>query len=329
MSRKNLLVSLGRILQRLPLGWAQFIERKYLEFIKIKDNNLEKKGPIFIISCPRSGSTLCYQCLSCLDNVLPLSNVANLLYKIPLVGFYITHLFYQPAKSKFLSNSGFVNGILGEAEGDRFWRQWTGGRLDERLPKPNIRDWSHFRNVCWYFEFYHQRRVLAGYLGHALDWKTLRSDFPKCEFIVVFRNPVDVAMSILKMRRNSNALWVSTFPIECSKYDAHDEHAAVSLQVYWIFRRLSECWLDGGIPLVYEDLCAEPKRAIGDVAKRFAVLGAENCEKGLNCLPVRFSRRLNSSEQDRRDAELIESSLRALEQEFIPLHLPPSVNLNW
>jgi hypothetical protein len=118
--RDAVLVRLARRVQDLPLAPLGALEVPLLR--------REGPPPLILLAGPRSGSTLLYQTLVHALGAPYLSNLGNALHVLPLLGGTLTRRLGGGA-SDFRSQEGFVEGLLGPAEGLRFWSHWLGAGL--------------------------------------------------------------------------------------------------------------------------------------------------------------------------------------------------------
>ena len=120
------------------------IYQKISPILGVLDHASKLKSPrenkyIFIISKPRSGSTITYQILASALDCIYFSNLSNVMYSTPYLGGSLmarkeNHL------SHFKSKLGFVDGIYGEAEGLTFWNYWAGMDIfeNEKINKKGL-----------------------------------------------------------------------------------------------------------------------------------------------------------------------------------------------
>ena len=264
-SRKSFIVHIGRIIQRIPLG-------VFLPFEKMivgeRVNSIEQKDfdMIVLMAAPRSGSTLTYQCFMAATNVFGLSNVANLLFRIPLIGLLIQNSLCRDSTSKFNSNEGFIGGLCGASEGMMFWGKWTSSSMDDRRYTLDYGAHAHFKNVAMHLTKKTGRPLMSGYLGHTLNAGTLQNNFTNVRYVVLFRDPINTALSLLKVRRKSEAEWISIFPKECESVLERSIFEQVMAQVYWANRRLLKCArAKNSIVMHFEELCSDPNGTVSRV----------------------------------------------------------------
>lgn len=282
------MVSIARVLQRLPLGTLVPLER----IITASRNDIEQcdLDMIVLLAAPRSGSTLTYQCFMEATNVLGLTNVGNLLFRIPLLGLLLQEVICQHSRSDFSSSEGFVRGLCGPSEGMMFWSKWSSSPMDERCITAVKGSHSHFKTVVRYLVNKTGRPLMGGYLGHALNIEGLHNEFPGIRCVVLFRDPIETALSLLKVRRNAGNQWISVFPKECEHVGRSDIYAQVMAQVYWVNRRLLNCVNDKrSVILHYDELCSDPNGTIARLVRELQSTGSRISNK--HHLPNKFARR--------------------------------------
>ena len=287
-NRKSFVVSLARILQRLPLGAFVSLEK----IIATSNNDIEQcdLDMIVLLAAPRSGSTLTYQCFMEATNVLGLTNFGNLLFRMPLFGLLLQEVICQHSRSKFSSSEGFVRGICGSSEGMMFWSKWSSSPMDERCITSDKSSCSHFKTVARYLANKIGRPLMGGYLGHSLNVDGLHNEFPGIRCVVLFRDPIETALSLLKVRRNAGNQWVSVFPKECEHVVRRDIFAQVMAQVYWVNRRLLNCINDKrSVTLHYDELCSDPNGTIARLVRELHSTGSSISIK--HDLPNKFASR--------------------------------------
>jgi hypothetical protein len=275
----------------------------------------ESPAMLFVMAVPRSGSTLTYQVIIHALECTYLSNLANLLYQLPLIGGLLSARLCKGYSSGFKSDYGYVAGLCGPAEGLKYWSYWLDYGLDERNPLRRAERDKHKRYV-------YLRRVLArlsrsdaplisGYLGHALEPSRLQQEFPDSVYIHLRRDILSTAASLLWARRKAGGEWLSVFPQECESVLGLGEHAEVAAQVYWLNRRLEEGLKgDNVIVLEYEALCEDPNREVERLVEFCERRGIHLSVK--EALPDSFMYKLTDRNFDE-DARILAVELERLE----------------
>jgi hypothetical protein len=316
--RKSFLVQVGRTLQKLPLAWLRIL----LEVPLVMLCRNSKPRMIILLGLPRSGSTLTYQVL--IHSLRPhyLSNFGNLLFQLPLTSGLVSAYLCRNHHSTFKSNQGMVDGLCGPAEGLAYWRYWYGFSLDEReefQSRPAaIRRRKRYLNRVLSILSSNNRPVVTGYLGHTLAASKVRQEFPEAVIVRLHRDPLSNAISLLQSRRAQSTSWFSLYPKECLSSTGRGEYDEVASQVYWLNRRLDKELSDSNVfHCHYEELCKNPSRIVEDLVtfcnKRGMTLSIKNT------LPLQFSYRELSTENDSVDAVEIRRALNELETAHGPL----------
>lgn len=261
--RRGLIVYFAKLIQSMPLGFLRNFEAPFVNEGMASKNSHRH---IFILAVPRSGSTLLYQCLCHYFSVNYLSNLWNVFYKIPFIGGLISNRVCRNHKSNFLSNFGFVAGLAGPAEGYRFWSHWLNCYLDERSLSKSPFAMSdlkvgYLQKVLATLYIRTGRPFATAFLGHTLMPELVVNAFPDSVFIVLRRNPIAVAHSLLLATRVASQRWFSVVPNECTDLDFQTEHERVVSQVYWLYSRLFDFSKRHEVFFVdYSELCHDPNR---------------------------------------------------------------------
>ena len=309
MKRNSKIFKYFREFQNLPFEYLRPVEKLFNR----KTNSNLCQPIIFLLALPRSGSTLTYQSIIHGLEVDYLTNLGNVFYKLPFLGFTFSNLFLPNYQSKFLSDFGFVPGLNGPSEGFKFWSYWTNSFLDEEsCNKENI-----VRYRTKYFKsflnnkFSQNRPFLAGYLGHILKINFLKETYPNSIFLRLRRNKINNAYSIFKARENNDNLkWFSVLPKESKSDMDKNIYYQIASQVYWLNKKMDNVHLDHKtIDISYEDLCKDPNSTIRYLRKRFLNYGLNL--KYRNKLPNSF--KYNDFSNLKRDPNVFKLS-KALEK---------------
>lgn len=268
MSRNNILVKLSRSLIKFPFQIFRPIEQLILPRKSTKNIPI-----IIILSLPRSGSTLTYQAIAHSFKVYYLSNLSHFIYKIPYIGYILTKNQTFKYNSDFKSNTGFVKGLLGPAEGFHFWKYWFRCTLsqDESLNNNSLKKREKLLIKLFGYIGKKSRPILTAYLGHLFCVEKLNAAFPNAVFIRIKRDPVDVISSIMKRTPNEKEKVFSLKPAELNTSRYFDKLSKVSAQVYHLNNKLESLNNNNIFDVNYRDLCDCPKKVLNDLK--------EFCEK--------------------------------------------------
>ena len=264
---KPILLFFARMIQSIPpylLTWMEF-------FIKKKQSI--NYPIIFIISYPRSGSTLTYQILNRGTKSLYLSNIWNLLYALPFFGAKYTN---EILKNKnFSSDIGLVPGFSGESEGMKFWSYWMGQGLEEKRNLVSSDNLEYLKSLFATL-LKKDKPMISGYLGHAFSINFLRKHFPGSFFIYLKRDELSNIYSMLKTykrfqnnRKNFN--WFSLKPKGWQDKKDKDKIEKIFWQYKSIKKNIESQILDNDTFTVnYDTICKEPRKFLRDI-KSFAL----------------------------------------------------------
>ena len=257
-----ILLSVARMIQSIPpffLTWIEFL---------ISKNKSNIFPIIFIISPPRSGSTITYQILNRATRSLYLSNIWNLLYALPFIGGKYTK--DMSTNKDFKSDRGLVSGLSGESEGMKFWNYWMGQDLEEReniVPEKRLK----YLKSVFSTLLTKDKPMISSYLGHAFSVDFLRKNFPGCMFVYLKRDEISNIYSMIrtykefdKNRKNFN--WMSLKPIGW-KDNIEEE---VTDKVLWQYKSIkqkieSEISEEDTIIVDYEDICNNPHKFLKQI----------------------------------------------------------------
>lgn len=163
-------------------------------------------GPIFIIGPPRSGTTLVYQLLTSCFDVSYITNLearrtyapalAAVLAKIVSLGVH--------EKTQFYSAYGRTPGQLGPHEAGQFWYRWfpAGENVYVRYGDLNSKTTAEMKRYVSFLQRIKQKPIVFKNVYHCARIDVLKKLFPDAVFIVIRREPLEVAQSILRARED-------------------------------------------------------------------------------------------------------------------------------
>ena len=297
--RKSFLVIMARILQSVPpilLNWIELYLKKY---------NIKKYPIIFIISAPRSGSTLTYQILSKGIRCQYFTNLWNLLYSVPLIGGLFS-MDKMSSKNDFSSDRGLVDGVYGQAEGLKFWKYWIDQGLEQKR-KNNIRisRIKYLRKVFGRL-LSEKSPLIISFLGHAYCVDLLRIIFPGCIFLYLKRDKLSNIYSMYKVGQEFEWFSLKSYGWkEALKLDSHSRYI-------WQYNKIlktieSQISHEDTLVVNYEKICQDPKGFLKDV-KLFCRTKNIEIKLTLENIPDSFEVS-KVTEDDNSDAKLISDIL--------------------
>lgn len=250
--------------------------------------------PLFILGAPRSGSTLLFQVLAHSLRVTYLPRLANYGYGASHLMLRLFARSLRRHRPLFVSRFGATPGLLSPTESFAFWRRWfwKGHDGDHYHPAPlPPAEAADMRDAVRAIEAHRDAPLLVKCPYLALSVPALADAFPNARFIYIAREPLDVAVSIARGRKNSGRdEWWSVRP---PNYHAHASDAEPE-QIMWqiaettsVLRADLEALAPERWRMVrYEDLCARPREILDELRQWLAPLDFEWWPE--NDVPERF-----------------------------------------
>lgn len=250
---------------------------------------------VYIVGTPRSGTTLASQLLSFHLDVGYISNLVAAFWQAPVTGLRLAKkLLPTNAETSYASTFGRTQGLHEPHEFGYFWSQMLGySDMQQREPAfEDSIDWDNMRRVL--INMTHAVAKPLVFKPFLLGYHITRTVqvLPKSIFVRITRDPLDNALSILKMRRkyaHSLNEWVSLKPKEYAQLKDTSPFEQIAGQVYFLNKMLDAQLqsLDEAnyLNVPYERLCDDPRAVIADVQTRLAMHG---CEVDAFNVPERF-----------------------------------------
>ena len=231
---------------------------------------------LFIIGPPRSGSTIFYQLLSSLLDISYVDNLANLARENPYMGFRLSHrIFGSRSHSSFTSEYGqtTAGGLHAPAEA-LFFYKWFPDHHFTRASDLSSKQASEFRQTLFAMIKKANKAMVIKNLSFSLRIQALKEILPDAKYIVVLRDPLYTAQSLLQgMRKNKhpeNKVW-SIHPRNYKELEKLDPHEMVVKQVNQIERQIAEDLRsvpkENILYVEYEKMGGQLKSIIEDVNK--------------------------------------------------------------
>lgn len=199
---------------------------------------------LFIIGPPRSGSTIFYQLITSLLDVSYIDNLTNLARYNPYFGMKLSQkLFLGQTHKSYTSSYGQTSsdGLHAPAEA-LFFYKWFPKDQHFTLPSDLSRKQiDEFRATIHAIINFHNKPLIIKNLSFSLRLQALLEYLPDARYIVVKRDPLYTAQSILLgMRKNhqpENKVW-GILPKEYKKLEGLEPHEMVVRQVNQIERQI-------------------------------------------------------------------------------------------
>jgi hypothetical protein len=253
---------------------------------RFEARRLRAAGPptkplVLIVGAPRSGTTLLYQVLA---HYLPVTYPTNLSALFPRAPITASRLF-RPRATAVTTHSYYGNtaGLGGPNDGFHLWNRWLGAdryRAVETLTGAAADAMRRFFGA-WTAAF--GRPFLNKNNRNADCIALLGRALPEARFVVVRRDPVYVAQSLLIARQQIQGDKSRKWGLRSLDQEADQGPLgyvdSVCLQIADIERRMAEgCRTlapERVVPVQYERFCEQPAAAIAAIAERTLGAGIE------------------------------------------------------
>jgi LPS sulfotransferase NodH len=230
---------------------------------------------LHVIGVPRSGTTLLSQLISSHLDVGYINHLIAAFWRAPIYGIRLSRKVLPPRMpSTFQSDFGRTAHIYEPHEFGYFWSQLLGYQemLQQDAKFEESIDWNRVALVLKNMTHAFERPIV--FKSFLLGWHIARIQqvLPKTCFVRVRRDPLQSAISLLKMREQflgSAEKWASFKPAEYSWLKGEPYWKQIAGQVYYLDQALSEQIRQAGgrnvLEVTYEELCREPRQVLNQV----------------------------------------------------------------
>jgi len=204
-----------------------------------------KHQPIFIVGAPRSGSTILYQILTNLYDVLYIDNLVCKLNRNIFFGLFLADKIYgKKPHNNYQSFHGRTKGLHSPAECGQLWYRWfpkDRHYLDvSDVPERTILEIrKEVSSIVNYFD----KPIVFKNLNAGQRIRVLSKCFPMAKFLFIIRDPKDISHSILKAKRRigipDNQLW-SIMPKNSDELKMLEWDEQIVKQIYYLEKQIVE-----------------------------------------------------------------------------------------
>lgn len=234
--------------------------------LKRVDTKAEGLKPVFIVSAPRSGSTILYQIITKALKVEYTSNLAAICYHSLFTGWRLQKFLYgDKAHNSFSSNMGRTKGWLSPHESGKFWYRWF--PMEPPFVEQGFyhsKDFTELRKTIRAIEQAGGKPLVFKNTVNGERLQVLQQVFPDALVIFCKRDPYYTAKSIYEHRvkvQGNDTTWWATKPNNYKDLLKLPPKQQVAAQVYFLEKRIEEDILlfpeKQRITISYEDLCKD------------------------------------------------------------------------
>lgn len=229
---------------------------------KAKDTYVPSEKPniypkLFIVGCPRSGTTILTQWLASLNLFCYPSNFISRFYQFPYFGALIQEMLFNPKykykeemeffikEDSFSSDVGKTKGVL---EPHEFWYFWRNYFSFSEIPISNNEflknsDFDGFQKQLALVQNFYRKPIFMKSL--IINWyiDLFYENIEKPIFLYIKRDPIDNMISLLKIRKKylgDENKWFSFKPREYDLLSKADKYLQVAGQVYFTNKEIEK-----------------------------------------------------------------------------------------
>lgn len=238
---------------------------------------------VFVLGLPRSGTTLLSQLLAyCLDAGY-VNNFAARFWLAPVHGIRLARLIAAGAEEpSFESDYARTKSLLDIHEWGYFWRYWLRKQTFDDVVHARERedeiDWAGLRLTLANVQHELGKPLVAKNMLGAYHLPRLRRELGPVAYVLIERDPLDAAVSILDARRkyyDDPRAWWSYIPPEYPHLKDRDHWEQIAGQVHYLARfyerALAEVGEDAVVRVTYERLARDPASVLSAVSERTGV----------------------------------------------------------
>jgi hypothetical protein len=272
--------------------------------------------PIFIIGPPRSGTTLAYEAMISAYRLAFISNAAHRFFRAPLAATWLFRRAIGQWTGEYTSRFGHIDGWSAPSEGGWVGRRWLSDGEWIGEGAPDAATTAALRRLTGALSAILGAPFVNKNVMHSNRLRIMHHIWPEARYIVVVRDPLDNARSIVRAFRDGGGpqvgagAWRSVRPSIAPQWEHRSLPARAVAQVIGVHADIDRDSQVVGVErfkrISYADLCDRPRDVLDEVGRFLDATGGRP-ERRDERLPARFrsstSRLLTEDlEREMRDA---------------------------
>jgi hypothetical protein len=237
---------------------------------------------VLVVGAPRSGTTLVYQTLARYLDVSCFTNLTSIFPRSPITSSRLFRWLPKNGAAEFRNFYGQTPGLNGANDGFSVWNQWLGD--DRYVPSAELSE-SQQHSMRQFFDAWSVafgKPFLNKNNRNTACLELLSRTLPTASFIVVRRDPLLVAQSLIKARLQVQGDKSAGWGLHSQSSDAAADPLSyvddVCDQILQIERQLDE-QLERVAPnriveIQYESFCEDPAAAVGWISQQIPGVSA-------------------------------------------------------
>lgn len=260
---------------------------------------------VLVVGAPRSGTTLVYQALSRFLRVTYPSNCSAMFPRSPITATKIQERIRLRRKPRFRSFYGQTCRLTDSNDAFEIWNRWLGDdryRPAQSLSEKKIQEMRSFFGA-WTTAL--GKPFLNKNNRNTLAIRVLSNALPNAVFVVVRRNPLMVAQSLITARRRIQGDARAGWGLQAETVDSHSPlgHVDAVCQQLFSIESEMEAQLDAVdcnrvFRMTYEGFCERPSGMIRSISEKFAGVDVDETSGVDDCEPFRVSNRQQVSDAE-------------------------------
>ncbi|MCF8229573.1 MAG: sulfotransferase [Bacteroidales bacterium] len=251
---------------------------------------------LFIVGCPRSGTTILLQWLASLNLFSYPTNVLNRFAYAPYIGAQIQKILFDKkfdfsnefndinSSISFSSNLGKSMGALSTNEFQHFFRNYMNNIVPRYLNDDEIKDvdFKGIKEGLSSIEVAFGKPFIVKFFMLQFNLDLAFKYLSNSIFAFIKRDPIYNMQSILFAREkynNDKNEWLGFMPKEYFELKGMDVYHQIAGQVYYTNKSINDAFVSipnkNKIKIQYKDFCNNPKKYYHQIKRKYEYFGYE------------------------------------------------------